>query len=224
MDNETAILDSWKHNAGNWIHLLAADGIESRKLATNAAIIAAVLASKPQRVLDVGCGEGWLLHQIASHGITVAGVDAIPELINHASASTPGDFRVATYEEIAAGKVRFDQPFNCIVINFALIGKESTEQLLAALPQLLEPNGTLLIQTLHPFSRKAAGDYTTGWKSGSWDGLGTAFTHAYQWYFRTLEDWQLLLDQTGWIFSLREVLHPQSGAPLSVIFACKKKA
>ena len=223
MSNENAILDSWHQNANNWIRIIAEEGIESRKLATNAAIVQAVLNLRPQYVLDIGCGEGWLTQQLAANGINVAGVDAIPELVAHAAANTKGDFRVATYEELAAGKVVFENLFDCMVVNFALIGKESTAHLLAALPALLTREGTLLIQTLHPFSRKALGDYTTGWKNGSWDGLGGQFTHAYQWYFRTLEDWLALLDETGWVTSVQEVVHPQSGAPLSVIFACQKK-
>jgi hypothetical protein len=131
---------------------------------------------------------------------------------------------VASYEDIASDKVTFSQLFDAIVINFALIGKESTENLLTSLPSNLFEQGKLFIQTLHPYSRKSMNDYVTGWKQGSWDGLGDQFTQPYQWYFRTLEDWLLLLDSSGFDkIKTTETTHPQSGHPLSVIFECNVK-
>jgi 2-polyprenyl-3-methyl-5-hydroxy-6-metoxy-1,4-benzoquinol methylase len=221
MDNEKKIIDSWAANAANWIDIIDNNGIESRRLITNKSIIDAVCVNKPTTALDVGCGEGWLTKELYDTGIEVTGVDVIPELIERAKEKVEGDFFVGSYEDITAGKIVFSKLFDAIVINFALIAKESTENLLAALPIHLAPDGKLLIQTLHPFSRKAIGDYKTGWKEGSWDGLGDQFTMPYQWYFRTLEDWLLLLDQSGFHkIKVTEVLHPQSAKPLSVIFEC----
>jgi len=91
----------------------------------------------------------------------------------------------------------------------------------SAFPQLPAVSGKLFIQTLHPEKRRAINDYKSGWKEGSWDGLGEQFTMSYQWYFRTLEDWLLLLGQSGFSkIKATEVLHPQSGKPLSIIFEC----
>ncbi len=118
----------------------------------------------------------------------------------------------------------FSDLFDAVVINFALLAKESTEKLLAALPKLLVPDGHLIIQTLYPQSRKEINDYTTGWKTGSWDGLGEQFTKPYEWYFRTHEDWIKLFNDSG--FKLIEEInpvHPVSGKPCSSIFICSKK-
>ena len=224
MDNEKKIIDSWTANAANWIEIIDNNGIESRRLITNKAIVEAVCRSKPATALDVGCGEGWLAKELYDKGIEMTGVDVIPELIERTKEKVKGDFLVASYEDIAAGKTMFSQLFDVIVINFALIAKESTENLLAALPRHLAPGGKLFIQTLHPFSRKLGDDYKTGWKEGSWDGLGEQFTLPYQWYFRTLEDWLLLLDQSGFYkIKVTELLHPQSDKPLSVIFECTQR-
>jgi len=221
MDNEKKIIESWTANAANWIEIIDNNGIESRRLITNKAIVDAVSNYKPLSALDVGCGEGWLAKELYDKGIEMTGVDVIPELIERAKEKVSGNFLVASYEDIAAGKIVFEKLFDAIVINFALIAKESTENLLAALPRYLAPGGKLFIQTLHPFSRKAIDDYVSGWKEGSWDGLGDQFTLPYQWYFRTLEDWLLLLDKSGFHnIKVTEVLHPQSDKPLSVIFMC----
>lgn len=222
MNKEQDIIRSWQVNAGNWIQIIEAGGIQSRKLATNKAIVEAVCADEPASVLDIGCGEGWLAKELADRGMTVSGADIIPELIENAKEKVNGHFVVASYEDIAAHTTSLGGPFDVIVINFALIGKESTENLLASLPPYLSPGGKLFIQTLHPHCRKQMEDYTSGWKNGSWDGLGDQFTQPYQWYFRTLEDWLELLNRSGFSkISFSEPIHPQTRQPLSVILRCR---
>jgi 2-polyprenyl-3-methyl-5-hydroxy-6-metoxy-1,4-benzoquinol methylase len=148
-------------------------------------------------------------------------VDVIPELIEKAKEKVTGEFFIASYDDISSQQISFSKRFDAIVINFALIGKESTENLLASLPQLLAEKGKLFIQTLHPYSRKELNDYVSGWKQGSWDGLGGHFTQPYQWYFRTLEDWLQLIDVSGFKkLHMTGTMHPHSGQLTSVIFEC----
>ena len=221
MNNEERIIASWEANANSWIDLIESNGIASRKLITNKAIVDAVSNREPVTALDLGCGEGWLSKALQEKGIRLTGADVVPALIEKAKEKIAGDFVVASYEDIAGQDNFFGQQFDAIIINFALLGKESTEQLLAALPRYLSSPGKLFIQTLYPDSRKSIDDYTTGWKDGSWDGLGEQFMMPYQWYFRTMEDWYLLLHRSGFHhLKVREVLHPQSSLPLSVIFEC----
>ncbi len=219
MNNEQKIIDSWFANAANWINIIDTNGIESRKLATNNAIVEIVCQHQPATVLDIGCGEGWLAKELADRGMHVTGIDAIPVLIERAKEKVSANFFVATYEDIYQNKFSFNNLFNAVVINFALIGKESTELLLSSLPKHLSATGKLFIQTLHPYSRKLLNDYESGWKEGSWDGLGDQFTMPYHWYFRTMEDWMKLLNTSGFDkVEVSEVFHPVSGKPLSVIF------
>ena len=224
MNKEQKIIDSWTTNAANWIEIIENNGIESRRLVTNRAIIDIVCTANPVSVLDIGCGEGWLSKELSDKRIEITGVDVIPELIEKAKQKVKGDFFVASYDDISKGKIVFSKIFDAIVINFALIAKESTENLLTSLPRYLAPGGKLFIQTLHPHSRKALNDYTSGWKEGSWDGLGEQFIKPYQWYFRTLEDWLALLGKSGFAsIKVTEVLHPVSANQLSMIFQCRVK-
>ena len=221
MDNEQRIIESWTANAGSWISLIEENGIESRKLATNKAIVDAVVNLNPTTVLDIGCGEGWLAKELAGRGMELTGIDVIPELVEKARQQSKGTFLVASYEDIFFRMVPLTSLFDVIVINFALIGKESTEKLLGALPFYLVPGGKLLIQTLHPHQRKTMDDYVTGWKEGSWTGLGDGFSMPYEWYFRTMEDWLELLRSAGFSnIKTTDVLHPDTQQSLSVIFEC----
>ncbi len=226
MDKEQHIIQSWQENAGNWIGLIESEGIESRKLVTNKAIFHAIAAAKPSSVFDIGCGEGWLAKQLSDLGISVSGVDIVPAFVARAKEKVNGQFFVASYEDIYTYtfKIRLSKLFDVIVINFALIGKESAESLLAALPQYLLPDGKLIIQTLHPHIRKEIDDYVSGWKEGGWSGLGDQFTMPYEWYFRTMEDWHLLFRKCGFEkIRTTDTIHPSSGKLLSAIFECYVK-
>ena len=216
--SDAKIVESWQRNAAPWTKAVRDRDIESRKLVTDAAIVDAILSRRPRTVLDIGCGEGWLARALAEHGIRVAGVDVVPALIDAASAAGSGDFRVASYEMIAAGRLDMDR-VDSVVANFSLIGQESVDQLIAAVPELLAAKGSLVIQTLHPLVATGDLPYVDGWRDGSWAGFSNDFSDPAPWYFRTLETWVELLRDSGLrLVELREPLHPTSNQPVSVIF------
>ena len=216
--SDAKIVQSWQRNATPWTDAVRERKIESRSLVTDAAIVGAVLSRAPRTVLDIGCGEGWLARTLGQHGIRVTGVDVVPALIDAASKAGGGDFRVASYEMIAAGRLEL-VPVDVVVANFSLIGKESVDNLLAAVPSMLAPSGALVIQTLHPLVATGDLPYVDGWRDGSWAGFGADFSDPAPWYFRTLETWAKLLRETGFrLDELREPLHPTSQKPASVIF------
>jgi len=218
--SEAKIVDSWRRNAAPWTIAVRERQIESRRLATDQAIIDATLAGSPQSVLDIGCGEGWLARALSAHGIDVTGIDAIPALIEQARLAADGDFRTMSYEDVAAG--RLDAAVDAVVCNFALLGNESVAGLLGAVRALLNPGGCLLIQTLHPAFAGGDHPYQDGWREGSWTGFGTDFSDPAPWYFRTLESWIGLLADSGLrLREMREPLHPKTRKPVSVIFVAQ---
>nr|WP_225562851.1 methyltransferase domain-containing protein [Rhodanobacter sp. DHG33] len=183
-------------------------------MATDQAILDAVLAHSPRTAIDVGCGEGWLARALAEKGVQVLGVDAVPALVETARAKG-GDFRILSYEAIASGAL--DQRADVVVCNFSLLGGASVDALLVAAPRLLEPGGALIVQTLHP--AMAGEPYADGWREGSWVGCGEGFGQAAPWYFRTLGSWVAAFGAAGMdLVQLVEPLHPDTGRPASVIF------
>ena len=212
---ESLILDAWRANAQAWERAVRERRIDSRRLATDQAILDAVLARSPRTAIDVGCGEGWLARALAQGGVQVLGVDAVPALVEAARAGGGGEFRVISYEEIAAGALCLQA--DVVVCNFSLLGAASVDGLLAAVPGLLAAGGALIVQTLHP--AMAGGPYADGWREGSWAGCGEGFGLAAPWYFRTLGTWVAAFEAAGLgLAQLLEPLHPDTGRPASAIF------
>jgi len=219
--SDAKIVESWGKNALPWTVAVREGQIESRKQITDQAIVEAILSRSPDSVLDIGCGEGWLVRELATRNIHVVGTDVVPGLVEAARRAGGGDFRAMSYEEIAAGKLAVS--VDVVVCNFSLLGKESVDGVFRAAPSLLVSQGSLIVQTLHPVI--ACGDlpYRDGWREGSWAGFSADFSDPAPWYFRTLESWIKLFEDSG--FRLREVrepLHPKTRKPASVIFIGQK--
>jgi 2-polyprenyl-3-methyl-5-hydroxy-6-metoxy-1,4-benzoquinol methylase len=215
--SDARIVDSWTRNAGPWTAAVRENRIESRNLVTNRAIVDAVLGRAPRTILDIGCGEGWLVRALAEHGISGTGVDVVPSLIDQAASAGGGEFRVASYEDIADGIL--DIKVDAVVANFSLIGNESVNGVIHRVPSLLEKYGALIIQTLHPLAATGDLPYEDGWRHGSWAGFSSDFSDPAPWYFRTVETWKALIRESGFTsIDVREPLHPATGKPASIIF------
>jgi 2-polyprenyl-3-methyl-5-hydroxy-6-metoxy-1,4-benzoquinol methylase len=217
---DAKIIDSWHTNAAPWTTAIRESRIESRRLATNQAILDAIASRAPRSLLDVGCGEGWLVREVARDGVRALGVDVVPALIDRASSAGGGEFRVVSYEALAAGALV--EKFDVVVANFALLGHESVEGLLRHVPSLLDSRGTFIVQTLHPLVACGDHPYSDGWRDGSWAGFGSEFSDPAPWYFRTTESWIRLLRESGLTLDeVREPLHPLTMKPASIIFMAR---
>ena len=223
MSASQQILESWKANAGNWIASIDNGELESRTLVTNNAIVDTVCSYDCTTILDIGCGEGWLTRALRKKGKQSFGVDAIAALVENAVAKDGSFYETVSYRELAEVK-KLQQPLSdAAVINFALIDKEQTEALIQAIPGYLVPKGLLFIQTLHPLTVAGTGEYTSGWKEGSWNGMKRNFEQPYPWWFRTLEDWMNLFAANYQLIAIKEPVHPETKKPMSVIFVLQTK-
>lgn len=207
---------SWEANAEAWTDAVRTGSIESRRVATDGAILEAVTEARPRTVLDVGCGEGWLARALGARGIAVVGVDASGPLIEAARRRGGARFERCTYEEIAAGTVEVGGPFDAVVCNFALL-HEDLQPLLTALRARLTDGGSLLVQTVHPWTA-SAGEYVDGWRTEDFSAMGEGLREPMPWYFRTLESWVRLVGAAGYTLrEVREPRHPGTSRPLSLL-------
>ncbi|EJM88782.1 MULTISPECIES: class I SAM-dependent methyltransferase [unclassified Pseudomonas] len=216
---ESTLLDSWHHNAQSWIDAIRSGAIESRLKVTDQAILLAVASRQPERVLDLGCGEGWLLRALAERAINGVGVDGDATLVEAARSAGSSPVHLANYEQLAQAEVDIGSDYDLICANFALLHQDIIP-LLTAMNALLAPGGALVIQTLHPWSA-AAGDYQDGWRQETFTGFKGQW-QPMPWYFRTLSSWLNALDMAGFqLTGLQEPQHPQSPVPQSLLLVAE---
>lgn len=216
-DPGETITRSWNANAGAWAAAVRGGTIPSRALGTDAAIIDAVMARRPRRVLDVGCGEGWLARALSERGINVTGIDGSPQLVESARAAGGGTFHVCDFASLPIAPELRGERYDAIVCNFALLA-EDIAPILRALAGYLTATGSLLIQTVHPWVVSGENGYRDEWRTETFAGMGAGFIEPMPWYFRTLESWIAVLVGSGLrINGLREPRHPQTGDPLSLL-------
>ena len=142
---------SWQANAVPWTNAVRGQVIASRRLGTDKAILQAIRERRPRTLLDVGCGEGWLIRTVATDGVDATGIDASDLLIEHARAGGGGRFMVCSYADVTENPEKVGADYDVIVLNFAIFEEES-RPLLRALATRLSAGGVLIIQTVHPWS------------------------------------------------------------------------
>ena len=221
--NDESVIDSWNQNASAWITTIENEEIASRKLVTNKAILDAVTSYSPANILDIGCGEGWLTRELTIKGVEAWGVDGVDKLIEKAQLMNCGRFLVASYEDIVNSN-KIDIQFDAAVCNFSLLGKETVDNLINSIPDLLKNKKLLFIQTLHPAIGCGESPYIDGWREELWNGFNSEFKKPAPWYFRKLETWINLLKSAGFsILECQEPINPITQKPASIIFiaSCK---
>lgn len=219
---DTTLLRSWQHNAHAWIEAIRGGALQSRVQVTDQAILLAVLSRQPARVLDLGCGEGWLLRALTERGIEAVGVDGDPTLVDAARSAGTAPVHLASYDALAQASVDIGNDYDLICANFALLHQDIIP-LLGAMNTLLAPGGALVIQTLHPWAA-AAGNYQDGWREETFAGLAGQW-QPMPWYARTLSSWLAALDMAGLrLATLQEPQHPQSTMPQSLLLIAERRA
>lgn len=211
---------SWSGNADAWTDAVRRGLLDSRRVATDRAIVEAVQAFRPARVLDVGCGEGWLARRLGEEGASVVGIDGSPGLIAKAREAGGGTFLTITYDELERDPAGAGSGFDVAVCNFSLL-HDSINGLLAALRAVVRTGGRLVIQTVHP----GAVEQEEGWREETFAGLPGLPFDPMPWYYRTTSGWRAALERSGWsIAELREPIDPRRGEPASLILIASNPA
>lgn len=221
-DASDRIERSWIENAAAWTRAVRTGAIESRRGATNKAILDAVKRRSPRRVLDVGCGEGWLARSLYGSGVEVVGVDAAAPLIRAASSLGGGTFHVLSYRDLVAKPHAVGGDFDVVVFNFSLLDAD-IEPLLQTAGDLLSDHGSVVIQTAHPWRARGDEPYQDGWRTETFAGFGGAFEAAMPWYYRTLTTWFDVITGAGLIVTqLTEPGDPSRDEPLSLLLVARR--
>jgi len=103
-----------------------------------------------QRVLDVGCGNGYVLSRYAAAGAKVCGVDLTTKAIELTRKrfqllNLEGDFRIAEAEYLPFA----DRTFDCVTCMGVLHHVPDTERSVAEIRRVLKPGGRLIVMVYH---------------------------------------------------------------------------
>jgi SAM-dependent methyltransferase len=108
------------------------------------AMLSAVMAENPARVLEVGCGSGWILTRLKNRGLSEGvyhGVEMSPSQIEQSQTIFPGAvFQVASGYDLPFA----DNTFDVVYSNWVLEHCVFPERLLSESIRVLRPGGILL--------------------------------------------------------------------------------
>lgn len=219
-DPSESQIASWSENAEKWTAAVRGQRIASRRDATDAAILHAARAGRLGKVLDVGCGEGWLCRELGREAAEIVGVDASSELVARAREIGGASYFVLSYAELAETPARAGRDFDTVICNFSLLD-DKAEGLLDALASISNSNARLLIQTLHPVALPPP--YEDGWRIERFDGFGEAEWTPMPYFARTLSSW---VDAISPKWALKRILEPKAPSaqtPASLLLVAERR-
>ena len=122
-----------------------------RDIADRTIRIALAEAPDPRRVLDVGCGTGYLLRQMAARlpgAVDLAGVDAAPGMIEVARSAEPADPRLRFSEGFAEALPHPAGSFDLVVSTTSFDHWADQGAGLSECARVLTPGGHLVLTDL----------------------------------------------------------------------------
>jgi SAM-dependent methyltransferase len=142
------VRDLWDRLADDWQIQVGDDGDANRRLNSDPVLWTLLGDVAGRRVLDAGCGTGYLSRQLAARGAVVTGVDVSTRMIALARADSPTlDLRVdscTTLATIADGTV------DAIVANYVVMDVPDLAAAIAAFSRVLRPDGIAVLVFSHP--------------------------------------------------------------------------
>ncbi|MFD0857237.1 class I SAM-dependent methyltransferase [Actinomadura adrarensis] len=144
--------ERWEANAEYWVKIIRERRDRYRTELTDRAVLDAIGPCTGLRILDAGCGEGYLSRELASRGAQVLGVDLTQGLVDaanaHPFASDTGSVRFtrAGVESLPAG----DDEFDLVVCNHLFSHLRDPSEAIGEFARVLKSGGRLVALTLHP--------------------------------------------------------------------------
>lgn len=104
------------------------------------------------RVLDLGCGNGYIARRLARSGAKVVGVDASDALLERARAREQAEPLGVVYHRTDASDLRMlsDRSFDLAVANMALIDFADAAGAIREVGRVLVPSGRFVCSLSHP--------------------------------------------------------------------------
>lgn len=142
---------AWSHYPEHLIEGFGEEGDLVRQYLLNPTIFSLLEDVRSKRILDVGCGQGYLCRLLAKKGARVTGVEPTQAFIRYARHREEGD-------QLGIEYVQADlsiwtpppDPFDAVIANMVLMDIPDYEPALKNCVAALAREGKLIVSLLHP--------------------------------------------------------------------------
>ena len=144
-------VDPWNQNASYWVRIIREQRDRYRNELTDAAVLQAIGPCQNMKILDAGCGEGYMCRKLADLGAQAVGIDASERLIE-AARNHPGQQHASmSFEVASADSLPYaDGSFDLVLCNHLLNDLPDPSDTIRELARVLRPGGRIVILMLHP--------------------------------------------------------------------------
>jgi len=141
--------EQWESNAHAYAELINGEGTPHHKYILIPCLDTMLGNVKGKRVLDAGCGEGYLSLRYAERGAFVVGIDISQHLIDLCKKN------VGANTEFHVGDIcKLDQfsdgSFDIVLCNLVLLNIPCFAEALGEFHRVLRPDGSLVFSVVHP--------------------------------------------------------------------------
>jgi len=155
---------------------------------------------KGKRILDAGCGEGYLSRLLCEKGASVVGIDISPKLIGYARERVEGrdiDYRICDLSKQFPGDL--EQSFDLIVSNLVIDDVPDHRGFIHNLGILTRADARVVLTMNNPYSAVIRGKVENYFDSETavlYQGLSSTGVKVY-YFHRTLEEYVSAFAQAG---------------------------
>jgi 2-polyprenyl-3-methyl-5-hydroxy-6-metoxy-1,4-benzoquinol methylase len=148
------VIQAWSAAAAAHADDFGEEGDFARQHLLNPAIFSLLGDVRDQRVLDAGCGQGYLARLLARRGAVVTGVEPAAGWYEQAVARERAHPQGITYlqEDLATFSLSHAhlEPFDAVVANMVLIDIPEDEAAIRSCIAALRPGGSFVFSLIHP--------------------------------------------------------------------------
>jgi SAM-dependent methyltransferase len=138
----------WEDEAENWVRWARTPGHDVYEL-YSPAFFEELVPEATASVLEIGCGEGRVVRDLAERGHTVVGVDPSPTLVSYARlADDRSNYVVAQGEALPFS----DNEFEIVIAYNSLQNVNDLSQVVAEAARVLAPTGRFCVCIAHPMT------------------------------------------------------------------------